>query len=713
MLHAFGGEGTAAALGPPAGGHLHHPRGLVGGRDGGVAPGPRGVPYVVGKASLGEQRPRQPRRRGGRVPEAPGRRPRKGASSGVHCIGPHASELVHLGQAVMSHQGDLHYFVEAVFNYPTLGEVYKHAAFDARGRMKRLGVPGAQHAHVTVVPKSAQRRRQGKEHLPRSATGYGLRLLCRAGACPPPRAPRRGTSPRPTRTGHSSVSSRQVRGAWPAARAHPSRARAEASASCTCSSALRASASSSRSRRASASSRARSSRSRVDLRRAQPAAERRRRPARRARRRAVPAPRPRAQRAPSPPARRARESPSRSVCRSSSSAAQRLAPWPTALSRSSSRALISSSISCRTARFSSTCCSSRPEPLAGPPAVGGAARQLRARAWSRSARSATSIGARALAAAPRDRAPARARSRRRARTSREARAWRGRAGRRLHLALHLLEPLAARQHVGSLGEAELVTSPAPRGAGWGLERGSRGRGPALIAPGRGGGRRDRYRDRRTGRTPALAAGSSGPTLRASGIMGPVAGGPAVGLGLGFADAVGGELASAGADGSRSSPRSPPRDRAGSRPGPGRRLRRWAAQRPGSRPSDRPGSRPGSGWRQRSRSARPHRGGAFGAAAAVGHGARSRGRSFGTLASKAFLISRSRRTGARAAAPTRTRISSIIASMSFAPFDSGSVAEDRAPLARRLGELGALAHHRARAGTRRSAPAAPRAPPGRS
>jgi NAD(P) transhydrogenase len=59
---------------------------------------------------------------------------------GVHCIGPHASELVHLGQAVMSHGGDLHYFAEAVFNYPTLGEAYKYAAFDALDRIRERQV---------------------------------------------------------------------------------------------------------------------------------------------------------------------------------------------------------------------------------------------------------------------------------------------------------------------------------------------------------------------------------------------------------------------------------------------------------------------------------------------------------------------------------------------------------------------------------------------
>ena len=55
---------------------------------------------------------------------------------GIHCIGPHASDLVHLGQAVMSLGGDLGYFVEAVFNYPTLGEAYKYAAYDALDKIR-------------------------------------------------------------------------------------------------------------------------------------------------------------------------------------------------------------------------------------------------------------------------------------------------------------------------------------------------------------------------------------------------------------------------------------------------------------------------------------------------------------------------------------------------------------------------------------------------
>ncbi|MFO0585667.1 MAG: Si-specific NAD(P)(+) transhydrogenase [Anaeromyxobacter sp.] len=55
---------------------------------------------------------------------------------GVHCIGPHASELVHTGMAVMHHGGNVRWFAESVFNYPTLGEAYKYAAWDALDRMR-------------------------------------------------------------------------------------------------------------------------------------------------------------------------------------------------------------------------------------------------------------------------------------------------------------------------------------------------------------------------------------------------------------------------------------------------------------------------------------------------------------------------------------------------------------------------------------------------
>jgi NAD(P) transhydrogenase len=56
---------------------------------------------------------------------------------GVHIIGEGASELVHIGQAVMTLGGTVDYFVETVFNYPTLAECYKAAAFNGLGRLNR------------------------------------------------------------------------------------------------------------------------------------------------------------------------------------------------------------------------------------------------------------------------------------------------------------------------------------------------------------------------------------------------------------------------------------------------------------------------------------------------------------------------------------------------------------------------------------------------
>jgi NAD(P) transhydrogenase len=54
---------------------------------------------------------------------------------GVHIIGEDAAELIHIGQAVMAHKGTIDYFVNTVFNYPTLAECYKTAAFDGINRL--------------------------------------------------------------------------------------------------------------------------------------------------------------------------------------------------------------------------------------------------------------------------------------------------------------------------------------------------------------------------------------------------------------------------------------------------------------------------------------------------------------------------------------------------------------------------------------------------
>ncbi len=55
---------------------------------------------------------------------------------GVHIIGERANELIHIGQSVMTFGGSLDYFMETVFNYPTLSEAYKTAAMDGFARLE-------------------------------------------------------------------------------------------------------------------------------------------------------------------------------------------------------------------------------------------------------------------------------------------------------------------------------------------------------------------------------------------------------------------------------------------------------------------------------------------------------------------------------------------------------------------------------------------------
>jgi NAD(P) transhydrogenase len=54
---------------------------------------------------------------------------------GVHIIGESATELIHIGQAVMSLKGTVKYFRDTVFNYPTLAEAYKVAALDGLNKL--------------------------------------------------------------------------------------------------------------------------------------------------------------------------------------------------------------------------------------------------------------------------------------------------------------------------------------------------------------------------------------------------------------------------------------------------------------------------------------------------------------------------------------------------------------------------------------------------
>lgn len=57
---------------------------------------------------------------------------------GVHCFGPNASEIIHIGQAIMNQPGEgntLMYFINTTFNYPTMAEAYRVAALNGYNRL--------------------------------------------------------------------------------------------------------------------------------------------------------------------------------------------------------------------------------------------------------------------------------------------------------------------------------------------------------------------------------------------------------------------------------------------------------------------------------------------------------------------------------------------------------------------------------------------------
>jgi len=56
---------------------------------------------------------------------------------GVHIFGSQASELLHIGQAVMELDGTIDYFVETIFNYPTFAEAYKVAGLNGVNKLLR------------------------------------------------------------------------------------------------------------------------------------------------------------------------------------------------------------------------------------------------------------------------------------------------------------------------------------------------------------------------------------------------------------------------------------------------------------------------------------------------------------------------------------------------------------------------------------------------
>ena len=61
---------------------------------------------------------------------------------GVHVVGEQAAEIVHIGLTALMHKADVHLFLDTCYNYPTLSEMYKYAAYEALGRKSRGQVEG-------------------------------------------------------------------------------------------------------------------------------------------------------------------------------------------------------------------------------------------------------------------------------------------------------------------------------------------------------------------------------------------------------------------------------------------------------------------------------------------------------------------------------------------------------------------------------------------
>jgi NAD(P) transhydrogenase len=58
----------------------------------------------------------------------------------VHILGPSATELIHVGATAMMQGTTIDLFVDAVFKYPTVSELYKYAAYDALEALQRRSV---------------------------------------------------------------------------------------------------------------------------------------------------------------------------------------------------------------------------------------------------------------------------------------------------------------------------------------------------------------------------------------------------------------------------------------------------------------------------------------------------------------------------------------------------------------------------------------------
>ncbi|MFQ5735421.1 MAG: Si-specific NAD(P)(+) transhydrogenase [Thermodesulfobacteriota bacterium] len=134
VCHAFRTEGLTCAIPGhlPLGIYTIPEISMVGETEEGLTA--RGVPYETGCAYFNEVA------RGQITGDVHGmlklifdRKTR--ALLGVHIIGERASELIHIGQAVLNYGGPVDYFKDVVFNYPTLSEAYKEAALNGLNKL--------------------------------------------------------------------------------------------------------------------------------------------------------------------------------------------------------------------------------------------------------------------------------------------------------------------------------------------------------------------------------------------------------------------------------------------------------------------------------------------------------------------------------------------------------------------------------------------------
>ncbi len=97
----------------------------------------RQIPYLVGRASYGKNA------RGQIIGDTDGMvklvfSPSDKKLLGVHLIGELSSELVHLGAHILADGGTIDAFIDAVYNYPTLSDAYKYAAYDGLGKWSQV-----------------------------------------------------------------------------------------------------------------------------------------------------------------------------------------------------------------------------------------------------------------------------------------------------------------------------------------------------------------------------------------------------------------------------------------------------------------------------------------------------------------------------------------------------------------------------------------------